>query len=188
MKTKTIITALAIGLSIGIVSQAWARMGESGHYNGSGRMMGRMMDDQGMGQMMNGRGMGRMMGANNNFSLSPEQQQQVKDIDVRHQDELQAKEEGIRLKIVELDKAYANDTTTIAQVNALRDDLYNLKQEYRQTRITINNEISKALGSAYFGSGGWGPQYCLMDGMYMGGSTGGSGQMMNYNSGYRCRW
>ncbi len=170
MKTKTIITALAIGLSIGIVSQAGAWVGGSGHYNGGGRMLG------------------RMMGGNNNFSLSPEQQQQVKDIDVRHQDELQAKEEGIRLKIAELDKAYANDTTTIAQANALRDDLYNLRKEYRQTRITINNEISKTLGSAYFDCGGWGPQYCLMDGMYMGGDTGGSGQMMNYNSGYRCRW
>jgi len=176
MKAKTIITALAIGLSIGVVSQAGAWMGDGpGHRNVDGPMMGQMMHHNGMG----------MMGGTNNVSMTPEQQSQVQDIKGAYQNELQDKEAAIQAKIVALDNAYADESTTVGEVNVLRQDLYNLKQDYWQTRRTINNEISQKIGSTYYGVGGWGPEYCAMDYNSMGSNR---GQMMvGQNSGCGCR-
>ena len=180
MKVKKIITALAIGLSIGAVSQAGAMMG-------GGPIMGRMMANNGsnMGPMMNHNGMGRMMGGMNNVTLTPEQQAQVDEIESAYQDELQKKETAIQTKIAELDKAFADDSTTIGETNTLRQDLYNLRQDYWQTRRTINDKIGQKLGSTYYGVGGWGPQYCAMSNNSMGAGRG--GMMMRQNAGYGCR-
>lgn len=184
MKVKTIITALAIGLTIGTVTQAGAMMdGGPSHHNCDGSMMGQRYNQDHM-QMMNNNGMGRMMSGMNNVSLTPEQQSQVKEIENAYQDELQEKETTIQAKIAELDKAFADETTTIGETNTLRQDLYNLKQDYWQTRRTINSEIGQKLGSTYYGSDGRGPQYCAMDSDYVGAGRG--RMMMGQNSGHAC--
>lgn len=179
MKTKTIITALAISLSIGIASQAGAWMGGmGGAYDCDGPMTGRMMH-KGWG--------GPMMGPRADFSLSQDQQQQVKEIEAKYQDELEAKEAAIRGKITEIDKAYADDSTTVAQLNTLRTDLVNLKRDYWQTRQALNREIAGTLGANYYGAGGWGPRFCLMDDDMMDGY----GPMMGMRGGgygRHCRW
>ncbi len=166
MKTKTIITVLAIALSMGVASQAGAWMGNLGNHD--------------CDRSMNG----QMMGQQTNPTLTTEQQQQVKDIEAGYQNDLQAKEATIQNKITEIKKAYAENSTTVGQLNTLRSDLHNLKRDYRQTRKTINTKISETLGKNYYGTGGWGPQYCLTDNMDMMGSR---GQMMGNYNGRHCR-
>ncbi len=188
MKTKTIthnrcrtaIIVLTIALSMGVASQAGAWMGNQGNHDCDRTMSGKMMMHNGW--------MGNMMGQQTNPTLTTEQQQQVKDIEADYQADLQAKEAAIQSKIAEIKTAYADNSTTVGQLNTLRSDLHNLKRDYRQTRMTINTKISAALGTDYYGTGAWGPQYCLMDNMDTNDMMGDQGQMMGNNHGRHCRW
>ncbi|MFW8600399.1 Spy/CpxP family protein refolding chaperone [Desulfobacterota bacterium M19] len=176
MKTKTIITAVAITLTLGLAAQAGAWMGGPGHYNCNGPMMG--------GGMMNS-GHGYMMG-NRAAALTPDQQKQVNKITSQYQAELQSKEKAIQDKIAAINQAYGNDATTVSQLRAQRRELYNLKQDYWQTRRTINNKIANTLGTNYYGSGGWGPAFCAYNNGGGMGGPGANGMMMD--RGRYCRW
>jgi Spy/CpxP family protein refolding chaperone len=174
MKTKTIITALAITLTFGVAAQAGAWMGGMGHYDCDGPMMG---------GMMNG---GGMMGYHGNTTLTTEQQQQVNSIESEYTNELQTKEKAIQDQITAINNAYNDDSTTVADLRAQRQELYNLKQDYWQTRRTINNKVADTLGQNYYGTGGWGPRYCAFDNADMGnGTPGNAGMMMGAR---HCRW
>jgi len=174
MKTKTIITAVAITLTLGLAAQAGAWMGGPGNYNCNGPMMGGMMNS----------GHGYMMG-NRAAALTPDQQKQVDKITSQYQTELQAKEKAIQDKITAINQAYNDNSTTVSQLRAQRQELYNLRQDYWQTRRAINNKIAGTLGTNYYGSGGWGPAFCAYNNGGMGG-PGGYGMMMNH--GRYCRW
>ncbi|VAW38912.1 hypothetical protein MNBD_DELTA03-385 [hydrothermal vent metagenome] len=187
MKTKTIITAVAITLTLGLAVQAGAWMRGPGNYNCDGPMMGGMMNSNHgpmMGGMMNS-GHGYMMG-NGAAALTPAQQQQVNKITSQHQTELQTKEKAIQDKIAAINKAYNNNSTTVSQLRTLRRELYNLRQDYWQTRRTINNKIAGTLGTNYYGAGGWGPAFCAYNNGSGIGSPGANGMMMN--RGWYCRW
>ncbi|HFQ80749.1 MAG TPA: periplasmic heavy metal sensor [Desulfobacterales bacterium] len=176
MKTKTIITAVAITLTLGLAVQAGAWMrGPGNYYDCDGPMMGGMMNS----------GHGYMMG-NGAATLTPAQQQQVNKITSQYQTELQTKEKAIQDKIAAINKAYNNNSTTVSQLRALRQELYNMRQDYWQTRRTINNKIAGTLGTNYYGAGGWGPAFCAYNNGGGIGGPGANGMMMN--RGWYCRW
>ncbi len=161
MKTKTIITAVAITLTLSLAAQAGARMGGPENYNCNSHMMG-----------------------NRAVTLTPDQQKQINKIKSQYQDELQTKGKAIRDKIAAISKAYSDDSTTISQLRAQRQDLYNLKQDYWQTRRAINNKIADTMGTNYYGVDGCDPRFCAHND---GGGMGGPGDcgMMGHGGGCR---
>lgn len=156
MKIKTVI-GISAALVIAAVSQAGAHMGR-GYGWCNGPMMGGMMYNGSAGPMMD-----RAAAA-----LTPEEQARVDKIRAAYEDRLAAGEKAIRAKIAEIDKAAAGKDTTVAQLTALRRELYDLKRDYWRTRREFNLEVADALGREYYGAGGWGPQYCAMNRMGMG--------------------
>jgi Spy/CpxP family protein refolding chaperone len=139
-------------------------------------MMDGMMGS-GRGAMMNG-----MMGRAGT-ALTAAQQKQADAIESQSRAELKSKAKAVQDKIAAIDKAYSNDSTTVSQLRAQRQELYNLRQDYWQVRNTVNKKISAALGITY--GGGWGPRYCYFNSGNMGG-PGNNGMMMG--PGRHCRW
>ncbi|MFP7753328.1 periplasmic heavy metal sensor [Thermodesulfobacteriota bacterium B35] len=107
------------------------------------------------GQMMTG----HMTGAPAT-TLTADQQKQAREIEARYQKQLAAQEGALQAKAGEIRTALADTNTTLGQANALRNELFNLEQQYWQLRMQVNREISQAIGSPYYGAMGWGPQYC----------------------------
>ncbi|MCB2181294.1 MAG: periplasmic heavy metal sensor [Desulfobulbaceae bacterium] len=146
---KKIIAAIAVTLTVATASIGLA----------NGPWGGPMMHDQ----------------VNQNFSV--DQQKQIEQIEQKYQQQLTEKEEAVRGRSIELDKALAKDSTTIAEANQLRSELYTLEQEYWQLRTAIDQEVGKTIGTTYRGTYGWGPGYCSWhddhSGMY--------GREHNYN-------
>ena len=86
-------------------------------------------------------------------NLTSEQLATAKAIENNYADQLAGNKDAIKAKVEEMILLMADDQTTLAQVNSLRAELYILKQEYRQFRSSVNQEIGATLGTAYCGCG-----------------------------------
>ncbi len=174
-KKLVIAAALAFAMVTVAVSQGSARMWENNY-----------------GPMMS-RGMMGNYGNSNTTTLTTEQRSAAKTIEVKYQAELNDKEAVIRKKVAELQTAQTKDDTTFGNIKALRSELYTLEQDYWTLRDKVNQEISQATGSDYYGNMGWGPGYCDWhndhQGMYGGASHMYSqrGSMMGNGSNW-CNW
>lgn len=131
MKTKTIIAVVAITLTMGLAAQAGAWMGGSEKHDCNNHMRG-----------------------NGAVTLTQDQQKQVNKIKGQYRDELQTKRKAIQNKVAAISKAYSDDSTTISQLRTQRQELYNLKQDYRQTRKAVRNKIADTIGTDYYGANG----------------------------------
>ncbi len=132
-KTTILITVFAIALTFA-ASQGFAWM--------SGPMM--------TGPMMGGPA----------TTLTADQQKKVREIEARYQKQLADQEAALQAKSAQIRTALADSNTTLGQANALRNELFGLEQAYWQLRMEVNQEISQAIGSPYYGAMGWGPEYC----------------------------
>ena len=84
-------------------------------------------------------------------NLTSEQLATAKAIEDNYADQFTGNENAIKAKVEEMIMLMADDQTTLAQVNSLRAEIYILKQEYRQLRSSVNQEIGTTLGTAYCG-------------------------------------
>ncbi len=140
--SKTIITGLVVAASIALAAQGYAWMGGNGN-----RHCGP------------GGGPGAMMGTYTaTANLSAEQRAQVQAIEAKYQDQITAKQDAILAKRTELQKALADDTTTVGEINRLRDELRTLHQDLWKIRTTVNQEIKDQVGIDTFGP--MGPGFC----------------------------
>ena len=139
-KTTSLFAGLVLVVALFIVSPGFARM------NG-------VMDNGVMGNgFSNGTPTGNpIMGGCQcqATNLTPEQQAIAKAIEDIYADQFAENARMLKAKIDELALIIANDQTTLAQVNSLRAEFYLLKQECRQLRSSVNQEIGNALGTAY---------------------------------------
>ena len=131
----------------------------------------------------------------NSTNFTNQQQQTINNLEAKYQQELTAKENDLRAKSAELDRALANGDTTLATVNNLRNELASLEQGYWQLRNQINREISTNIGVNYYGQMTWGPYNCRWHNShnYRPMARGyGHGPMMARgtagNNGWYCRW
>ncbi len=175
MKARTIITTTTIGIALAIASQAGAWMGGGACYDCDRPMMGQMMYNNATGPMMH---------PGVTPALTPDEQARIDAVTADYTAKLKSGETAIQKKIAELDQALADKNTTVAEARTLRGEIYNLKRDYRQTRMELNRKIAATMGRRYYGAGGWGPRYCALDGSDMGGMRG-RGRMMGY--GRYCR-
>jgi Spy/CpxP family protein refolding chaperone len=183
MKTKHLLkTGLAFAFLMLISSQVSAGMWGQNY----GSMMGR--------GMMNGPMMGSTGYNNYGPALTETKQAEVKEIEDKYQGQLTEKETALRNKAAQLQTAESNDSATLGERKKLRNELYDLEQDYWVTRNKANQEIGSVIGTPYYGNTGWGPSYCTWHdnhpGMY-GNSTphmySQRTPMMNYGRG-GCRW
>ena len=93
-------------------------------------------------------------------NLTTEQLATAKLIEDNYADQFTENARLLNAKIDEMTLVMANDQTTLAQINSLRAELYLLRQECRQLRSSVNQEIATTLGTAYGVScGSEGSQY-----------------------------
>lgn len=102
---------------------------------------------------------GSMMGGGY-FTLDPAQEKKAQEIETKYQDELAAKEKAVREKVAELRETLTKDSTTIAEANRLREDAYKLEKDYWSLRDKVNQEISSATGTTYYGPRGKNQEFC----------------------------
>ena len=86
-------------------------------------------------------------------NLTTEQLATAKAIEDNYADQFAGTQSAIKAKIEEIILLMADDQTTLAQVNSLHAEIYLLKQEYRQLRSSVNQEIATTIGTAYCGCG-----------------------------------
>ena len=97
------------------------------------------------------------------FAMTPEQQDVANAIAGNYADRFNENAHETRARVEEMILLMADDQTTLAQVNSLRAELYLLKQERRQLKSSMNQEISDQLGTPLNDNGpdnypGYGPQ------------------------------
>ncbi len=146
---KTLITSLAIGAALFAAASSYAWMGGRAGHMGYGPMM--------MGPGMMGPGCdGPAMHGYAATRLTEEQRAQAQEIEEKYRQEFTSRQQAILDKQAELRKALADDTTTVADLNRLRDELRSLRQDLWTLRSTVAKEIAEATGvdtSAFMGPG-----------------------------------
>lgn len=175
MNKKTIITSLTILATFALAGTGFARFGTPGPGNHMGR--GYNCDHRGPGA---------------GPALTTEQKKTVQTIEDKYEPKVAAGREAIEAKAKELELAYEKDSTTVAELNRIRDGLITLRQKQWHIRKSINDEISAAIGTEYFAMG---PNECDGTGRHMGrhmrqhmGRMGGMG-MGGWGPGmHRCNW
>lgn len=89
-------------------------------------------------------------------ALSVEQQKQVDAVQSKYQPQLDELQRKLDVKSSELAAARANDSTTVAQLNALEGDLSQLERRYWTLLDQANTEAAQVAGTgvgAYFSCG-----------------------------------
>lgn len=164
MKLKKSIVALALGLLMIAGYQVNAQMDgvmeqeTMGGHKGCKTMMAKGMGDMdGMRHKMMNTMMGDHMG---NADVTPEQQVEIDTIKAKYQDDLQAKEKVIDAKMADLDNAWADESTTVGEINVIQGDLQTLKSAYQQVKIKMNQEIGAKIGTDMMSSGMSGAMRC----------------------------
>ena len=159
MKAKRIVAVVVLGLLMTAGYQVQAQMGEAaadGQVTTHARcktMMGQGMEGMaGMRHKMMSEHMG-------DAAFTPEQQAKIDEIEAKYHEELQGKEQVLDAKMAAFDKAWENDATTVAELKVIEDQVAAAKDEYRQVKIKINQEIGAAIGSACY-SGACGKMKC----------------------------
>jgi len=161
MKIKKIIPAIALGLLLTAGYQVSAQMdGAMQHEGMPGHAACKTMMAKGMGGEMAGmdgmrqKMMNKMMGDHMAAAdLSPEMQAEIDDIKAKYQDDLTAKETVIDAKMTDLDNAWADESTTVGEINLIQADLQVLQQDYQQVKIKMNQEIGAKIGPAQMKDG-----------------------------------
>jgi len=116
-----------------------------------GKDMGSMDTMGGMRHKMMNKMVGEHMG---DADVNPEMQAEIDTIKAKYEDDLQAKEKVIDAKMAELDKAWANESTTVGEINLIQASLQALKKEYQQVQIKMNQEIGAQIGTNRMEDGG----------------------------------
>ncbi len=130
-KTTSLFSSLALVATLLIANPGLARMNGNQHnpdsnWNNIGNYQ---MEDAGM--------------------MTPEQQAAASAIENGYADRFAENDHETRARVEEMILLMADDQTTLAEVNSLRAELYLLKQERRQLRSDMNQEVSDQIGTPY---------------------------------------
>lgn len=82
-------------------------------------------------------------------SLTAEQQKNFDEVQKKYQPQLNELEQKLNAKSSELATARANDSTTVAQLNSLESDLYQLERRYWTLLDQANVETAQVTGTGF---------------------------------------
>jgi len=96
-----------------------------------------------------GPGMGYGQATIGTATLTADQQEKIDAIQTKYQPQIKELEQKITAKQDELATARSNDKTTVAQLNALEKECYQLNRQYRSLLDKANDEVVDVAGPNY---------------------------------------